>query len=125
VSDSTFAAVLAAEPQAACAYAEHVNPEWVRLLDLLGMNLRYDRCQGTELHAEDGRVFLDFLSGYCVHNAGHNHPSILQALVDELTISGPAMLQSHVAEIAGELATELAHRVGGNLTKVFFLQFGK
>jgi ornithine--oxo-acid transaminase len=124
VSDSTHAAVLAPGPQAASAYAEHVNPEWVRLLDLLGMNLRYGRCQGTELHAEDGRVFLDFLSGYCVHNAGHNHPSILQALVDELTISGPAMLQSHVAEIAGELAAELVRRAGGNLTKVFFCSSG-
>ncbi len=56
------------------AYADYVNPEWVRLLDLLGMNVRYGRCSGTELFAEDGRVFLDFLSGYCVHNTGHNHP---------------------------------------------------
>ena len=30
------------------AYASHVNPEWVRLLDLLGMNMRYTRCQGAE-----------------------------------------------------------------------------
>lgn len=49
------------------AYADYVNPEWVRLLDLLGMNVRYRSCRGTELHAEDGRIFLDFLSGYCVH----------------------------------------------------------
>jgi len=43
-------------------YADYVNPEWVRLLDLLGMNVRYQRCVGTELHADDGRVFLDFLA---------------------------------------------------------------
>jgi acetylornithine/succinyldiaminopimelate/putrescine aminotransferase len=54
------------------AYADYVNPEWVRLLYLLGMNVRYRRCSGTELHAEDGRIFLDFLSGYYVHNTGHN-----------------------------------------------------
>src|SRR5271170_2922012 len=83
-------------------YEDYVNPEWVRLLDLLGMNVRYLRCVGSELHAEGGRVFLDFLSGYCVHNTGHNHPDIVAALKAELDLSGPVMLQSHVADTAGE-----------------------
>ena len=106
------------------AYADYVNPEWVRLLGLLGMNVRYRKCIGTELHAEDGRVFLDFLSGYCVHNAGHNHPFIVEALREELQSCGPAMLQSHVADIAGELAQELCRRAGGHLTKAFFCSSG-
>lgn len=106
------------------SYEEYVNPEWVRLLDLLGMNVRYRRCIGTELHADDGRVFLDFLSGYCVHNTGHNHPDIVEALRSELALSGPAMLQSHVAETAGELASELCRRAGGRLSKVFFCSSG-
>lgn len=106
------------------AYAEYVNPDWVRLLDLLGMNVRYVRCEGTELHAEDGRVFLDFLSGYCVHNTGHNHPAIVEALRQELDRRGPAMLQSHVADTAGELAKELCVRAGGELRKVFFCSSG-
>lgn len=79
-------------------YAEGVNPQWVRLLDLLGMNIRYHRCVGCELYAEDGTRYLDFLSGYCVHNTGHNHPYIIEALKQELDRSGPAMLQSHVPE---------------------------
>jgi ornithine--oxo-acid transaminase len=106
------------------SYRAHVNPEWVRLLSILGMNLRYRSCLGAELHAEDGRVILDFLSGYCVHNTGHNHPRIVAALVDELTRCGPAMLQSNVAEHAGALAAELARRVGGGLEKVFFCSSG-
>src|ERR1700692_4345815 len=101
-------------------YQEHVNPQWVRLLDALQMNVRYRRCEGVELHAEDGRRFLDFLSGYCVHNAGHNHPAIVSALHQELDRSGPAMLQSHVPELAGELAEKLCARAGGRLKKVFF-----
>ena len=51
-------------------YQERVNPQWVKLLNVLQMNVRYTRCQGTELYAEDGRRYIDFLSGYCVHNAG-------------------------------------------------------
>src|ERR1700739_1704480 len=84
------------------------------------MNVRYARCLGAELRAEDGRRILDFLSGYCVHNTGHNHPYIVQALRGELDRSGPAMLQSHVPEIAGALAKRLCRLAGGELEKVYF-----
>lgn len=105
-------------------YSAHVNPQWVRLLNLLEMNVRYEWCAGAELYAEGGRRFLDFLSGYCVHNTGHNHPGIVRALKDELDRSGPAMLQSHVPELAGQLAARLCDRAGGKLTKAFFCSSG-
>jgi len=105
-------------------YAEFVNPQWVRLLELLDMDVRYERCAGAELFSQDGERYLDFLSGYCVHNTGHNHPRILEALKEELDRSGPAMLQSHVPELAGELAQRLCKLAGGNLKKVFFASSG-
>src|SRR5580692_8635650 len=98
-------------------YTAHVNPQWVRLLNLLEMNVRYEQCTGVELKTGDGRTILDFLSGYCVHNAGHNHPEIVAALKDELDRRGPAMLQSHVPELAGELAARLCERAAGSLSK--------
>lgn len=101
-------------------YSAHVNPQWVRLLDLLEMNVRYERCLGSELFTDDGRRILDFLSGYCVHNTGHNHPVVIDALREELESCGPAMIQTHVAELAGQLAEKLCHRAGGKLAKVFF-----
>src|SRR3974377_1384112 len=88
-------------------YARHVNPQWVKLLHLLDMGSRYERCAGADLQPSDGRLILDFLSGYCVHNAGHNHPAIVAALKDELDREGPAMLQSHVPELAGEIAKKV------------------
>lgn len=105
-------------------YDQRVNPQWVRLLDALQMNVRYTRCSGTELFTSDGRTILDFLSGYCVHNIGHNHPAILEAIKDELDRMGPAMLQSHVPEHAGALAEALCERAGGKLKKVFFPSSG-
>ena len=105
-------------------YAEHVNPQWVKLLDLLDMNVKYERCQGAELFPRGGDRILDFLSGYCVHNTGHNHPAIVAALKDELDRGGPAMLQSHVCDLAGELAERLCRRAGGRLSKVFFCSSG-
>jgi ornithine--oxo-acid transaminase len=101
-------------------YAEHVNPQWVRLLDLLRMNAQYKHCEGVKLTTVDDRVILDFLSGYCVHNVGHNHPQIIEALQEELRRCGPAMLQSHVPDLAGELAKQLCERAGGGLRKAFF-----
>ena len=88
------------------------------------MNVRYERCSGAELFAEDGVRYLDFLSGYCVHNIGHNHPRIIAALKEELDRSGPAMLQSHVPELAGELAERLCDLAGGRLNRVFFASSG-
>ena len=105
-------------------YAERVNPQWVRLLDLLQMNVRYERCEGAELFAADGRRIIDFLSGYCVHNVGHNHPDVVEALQRELARCGPAMIQSHVADLAGELAGRLCDRAGGRLNKAFFASSG-
>lgn len=105
-------------------YEKKVNPQWVRLLDILQLNVNYTRCQGAELHTSDGRRILDFLSGYCVHNAGHNHPAIISALKDELDRQGPAMLQSHVPELAGELAARLIERAGGRVQKAFFCSSG-
>ena len=113
-----------AELLATDAYADHVNPQWVKLLNLLEMNVAYERCVGAELFTTDGRRILDFLSGYCVHNTGHNHPAIIKALKEELDRSGPVMLQSNVAELAGELAARLCKLAGGGLTKVFFASSG-
>ena len=101
-------------------YATHVNPRWAALLNVLQMNVKYKRCFGTELFTADGRRILDYLSGYCVHNIGHNHPYVIQALKDEMDRCGPAMLQSHVPELAGELARRLCDLAGGALRKVFF-----
>lgn len=108
------------EEKAAALYEQYVNPQWVRLLDVLQMNVTYVRCRGAELHTVDARRILDFNSGYCVHNIGHNHPRLVAALKAELDAAGPAMLQSHVPDLAGELAARLCGLAGGRLTKAYF-----
>ena len=105
-------------------YERHVNPQWVRLLEVLGLDVEYVTCRGAELLTSDGRRILDFNSGYCVHNVGHNHPRVVQALRDELDRSGPAMLQGHVPELAGALAAGLIDRAGGRTSKAFFASSG-
>jgi ornithine--oxo-acid transaminase len=114
----------AAVPSLDGLYSDHVNPQWVKLLNILQMNVQYERCTGSELFTTDGRRILDFLSGYCVHNAGHNHPAIIAALKEELDRSGPGMLQSHVPQLAAQLAERLVHLAGGRLQRVYFTSSG-
>lgn len=105
-------------------YEKCVNPQWVSLLNLLDLNASYVECQGEELHTADGRRILDFLSGYCVYNAGHNHPAIVDSIHRELDKRGPSMLQSHVSSTAGELAERLLKLAGGCVKKVYFSTSG-
>jgi ornithine--oxo-acid transaminase len=113
-----------AESRSQQQYAHAVNPQWTRLLQLLQMNVHYRRCIGVELFTTEGRRILDFLAGYCVHNLGHNHSGIIEAIKDELDQHGPAMLQSHVPEHAGELAERLCLLSGGSVGKAFFCSSG-
>jgi ornithine--oxo-acid transaminase len=116
--------VTTAAREGQAAYSRHVNPQWVRLLDLLEMNAEYVDCAGERLRTADGRTILDFLSGYCVYNVGHNHPRLIDALHAELDRRGPSMLQSHVQSLAGELAERLTREARGRLRKVYFSTSG-
>ena len=41
------------------SYKAYVNPQWVKLLDVLGMNVQYVRCAGSELFTSGGKRILD------------------------------------------------------------------
>lgn len=101
-------------------YAEYINPQWVRLLSVLGLNKVFNRSFGAELFAENGDVYLDFLSGYGVYNVGHHHPFITQELIAEMQSQRPSMLQSHVPTLAAQLAEKLCKLAGGRIGKVYF-----
>jgi ornithine--oxo-acid transaminase len=113
-----------AESAPSIAYGQYVNRQWVNLLALLEMNVEYVRCEGPELFTSGGQRILDFLSGYCVHNTGHNHPAIVAAVADELEKCGPVMLQSSAPELAGRLAERLCSLAAGRVSRVFFANSG-
>ncbi len=48
----------------------------------------FDRAQGAELRAADGRTFIDFFCGAGSLNYGHNHPYIKRQLIDYLASDG-------------------------------------
>ena len=101
-------------------YAHFVNPQWVKLLSVLGLNRPFIKSLGAELFTDNGEVYLDFLSGYGVYNLGHHHPYINQQLIAELSSQRPSMLQSHVPTLAAKLAERLCKKTAGKLGKVYF-----
>jgi len=101
-------------------YADHVNPQWVRLLRALGLDRRFVRAEGAELFDEEGTSYLDLLGGYGVYTLGHGHPAVIEALKDELSSLRPSMLQSHIPPLAAELAARLCTLAGGRIGKACF-----
>ena len=52
------------------SYQNYVNPQWVALLNLLDMNVRYRRCAGAELFYRRRPPDPGLLSGYCAGELG-------------------------------------------------------
>ena len=107
------------------SYALYVNPIWVKLLDALGMNVQYTHASGAELYTRQGRMILDCLSGYCVHNVGHNHPHVVSELVAELQSQSTSMIQSNVVEKAGSFGQHPLPRGRRQHFQGVLLRFGK
>ncbi|MBB4687899.1 diaminobutyrate--2-oxoglutarate transaminase [Amycolatopsis jiangsuensis] len=53
-----------------------------------GWPVVFDRAQGSWLHREDGKPYLDFFAGAGALNYGHNNPVLKQALIDYLQRDG-------------------------------------
>ena len=45
--------------------------------------VEFVRGEGARLWDADGREYLDFFAGLAVHNAGHCHPTIVEAIADQ------------------------------------------
>ncbi len=100
--------------------AQHINPTFVRVLKLLGLDKSYTRAEGCYLYDADGHRYLDCLSGYCVFNVGHNHPVVRRALSDALAGNWPNMLQMDAPPLSAALARELVRRAPGGIEMVYF-----
>jgi acetylornithine/succinyldiaminopimelate/putrescine aminotransferase len=98
----------------------YINPTFVKVLKLIGLDKSYVRAEGCHLFDADGNRYLDCLGGYCVFNIGHNHPVVRQALRDALEQNWPNMLQMDAPPLSAVLARELVQRAPEGLDTVYF-----
>ncbi len=79
------------------------------------------RADGVYLHGEDGRKYLDFVSGIGVMALGHSHPRVVAAITDQIgTLVHCSNLYYH--PLQGEVAQLLSELSG--LQRTFFCNSG-
>lgn len=105
-------------------HRKYVNPQFVRVLEVIGYDRNYVSSEGAYLTDSNGVEVLDFLAGFGVYNIGRNHPyvaDVLKEIMDEKTAS---IVQMDLGVMSGMLAEKLAELAPGDLEAVFFTNSG-
>jgi putrescine aminotransferase len=89
-------------------YARHVNPQFIKLLGVLGYGRVFGRALDARVWDDQGREYLDFLAGFGAVNIGHNHPRLLRRLRDFLDRQPMNLVHVGPCAEAAELAEALA-----------------
>ncbi|MDP2305874.1 MAG: aspartate aminotransferase family protein [Pseudomonadota bacterium] len=94
------------------AWAQHLNPAFVRLLGVFGYGRVWTRADDVWMWDDQGRRYLDALAAFGAASVGHNHPRLVarvRGFFDDqplgLCHTGPTR---HAAALATDLAARLA-----------------
>jgi ornithine--oxo-acid transaminase len=104
-------------------HTRYLNEQMVRVLQVIGYDVRFTRGEGQYLYDSGGAQYLDLLSGFGVFALGRNHPTVRTALAGVLDANLPNLVQMDVSPLAGVLAERLLRHVP-YLQKVFFCNSG-
>jgi ornithine--oxo-acid transaminase len=105
-------------------HSQFMNPQLVKVLTTLGFDRNYVGAEGSYLIDDQGRRYLDFLSGFGVFALGRGHPVIKDALHQALDADLPNLIQLDCALLPGLLAKALVERAPANIERVFFTNSG-
>lgn len=105
-------------------YEHHLNNQMVRVLKTIGYDRHYKSAVGQYLYDQDGTEYLDLLSGFGVFALGRNHPTVVNALKETLSLDLPNLVQLDVSVLSGLLAQELLLTTPDNIDKMFFCNSG-
>ena len=105
-------------------HEQFLNNQMVRVLKTIGYDRHYKKAVGQYLYDQEGTEYLDLLSGFGVFAIGRNHPTVIEALKETLTLELPNLVQLDVSILSGLLAKEILKTTHENLTKMFFCNSG-
>jgi len=105
-------------------HEQFLNNQMVRVLKTIGYDRHYKKALGQYLYDQHGTEYLDLLSGFGVFAVGRNHPTVISALQETLTLELPNLVQLDVSVLSGLLAQELLKTTPDNLNKMFFCNSG-
>ena len=92
-------------------FEQHLNPQALRVLRVLGFDIDYVGAEGAYLFDAGGQRYLDLLSGFGVFALGRNHPTVIRALEQVLHGQLAGLVQLDVSLLAGLLAEQLLARM--------------
>ncbi len=105
-------------------HEHHLNNQMVRVLRTIGYDRNYKKAVGQYLYDDSGNEYLDLLSGFGVFAIGRNHPTVISALQETLTMELPNLVQMDVSLLSGLLAKDILATCPDNLDKMFFSNSG-
>src|SRR5665811_1803074 len=88
-------------------HAKYMNSKLTKVITTLGFDRFYERAEGCYLYDDEGRRYLDMLSGFGVFALGRSHPVIKSALRQAINADLPNMVQMDCALLPGLLAEQL------------------
>lgn len=83
----------------------------------------WDHAQGFQVSDRFGNTWIDWSSGVLVTNAGHSHPAIVKAIVDQAQ-SGLLTNYAFPTEMRAKLTKRLSDLLPAPMKKVFLLTVG-
>ncbi|MDD2739730.1 MAG: aspartate aminotransferase family protein [Methylomonas lenta] len=105
-------------------HEHYLNNQMVRVLRTIGYDRNYKKAIGQYLYDDNNDEYLDCLSGFGVFAIGRNHPTVISALQETLTLELPNLVQMDVSLLSGLLAKEILKTTPDNLEKMFFCNSG-
>ena len=105
-------------------HTKYMNPQMTRVLGTIEFDRFYVKGEGCYLIDDQGRRYLDFLSGFGVFALGRSHPAIVGALHDALDADLPNLVQMDCSLLPGVLAEELVKRSHPGIERVCFTNSG-
>jgi hypothetical protein len=98
----------------------YLNRQMVKVLRTIGYDKNYQKAVGQYLYDQDNNEYLDLLSGFGVFAIGRNHPTVIQALHETMTLDLPNLVQMDVSWLSGLLAKEILATLPEHFTRMFF-----
>jgi ornithine--oxo-acid transaminase len=105
-------------------HAKYLNPQLAKVVKTIGFDRFYERGEGCYLYDDEGKRYLDLLSGFGVFALGRSHPVIKDALRQAIEADLPNMVQMDCALLPGLLAEQLVSRSPKNIERAFFCNSG-
>lgn len=103
---------------------KHIHPRMMKMMEMGGMNVAFQRAEGSYFWDEEGNRWLDLLSGGGVHFIGRHHPEVRDAINAVNNMDIPNLSVINASALGGLLAGQLLELLGPGFTKMQFANSG-